>query len=489
MLEYAARRPTALRGVPYRARIRAAQRGVLVLVLGPHPSDRQGVGEPGGVGEQLAGRGVAVPRVRPVARQDLADGGVEVEHAVGVQPHGGRGRGDLGHREPGVLVIDARGRGVRRGRRTRRHRRRARPRGRPPRPTSPGILRPWRSLAAAWTEGLVDVLPGPGAAGRRAGGDGLHDTTLSSGCSCGRIRRRRRAPVTTDDDGEQPGQLPTVAVDEPGHDPFVVVAAVEHRVQSRATARMLPRSPRRHDAQHQPHQGADDQQRDQRAEQRADGEVPDEVERQVDQGERHGRQQCCPDEAVALLAAGSGRSPPSRSPPTMLIRTRLTNRPITWAVTKGTTSIGVRGVAEREGEPQGQRPAGRQEERPTSRSPIRHWTIRPAQGPEARPCLHRPRSPTRQPGAERANTSSADAIRSVSTPATTRHPAVGDDAVVGEDRQRTSPGSPTRTPGARKAPDRVAGGPPPEAGRAGARSSDCARSGRRDARPVTGVDC
>src|SRR5918994_5152757 len=85
----------------------AQERGVFWLVVATHPSDRQRIAEACGVGQEVTRGGVAVPVAATVARQVVVDGCVDVEDAVGMEAHGGRGGGDLRHREPGVLVLGA----------------------------------------------------------------------------------------------------------------------------------------------------------------------------------------------------------------------------------------------------------------------------------------------------------------------------------------------------------------------------------------------
>jgi len=87
--------------------------------------------------------------------------------------------------------------------------------------------------------------------------------------------------------GEQSRQLPSVSLEEAGHDAFVVVAAVEEGVDQRDRENAVAGSAQEH-PDHQADEGADDEQRDQRCGQRGDREAPDEVQRHVDQRERHG---------------------------------------------------------------------------------------------------------------------------------------------------------------------------------------------------------
>jgi hypothetical protein len=57
---------------------------VLRCCLGAHPPDRQGVGESGGVRQQVPGGGMSVPDVPLVAGEVFTDGGVEVQAPFGV---------------------------------------------------------------------------------------------------------------------------------------------------------------------------------------------------------------------------------------------------------------------------------------------------------------------------------------------------------------------------------------------------------------------
>lgn len=79
---------------------------VLAITLGSDPTDRERVRQAGGVSQQLARGWVPMFGRRPVAGKVGADRCVEVQLAVDVQPYDGCRRGDLGHGEPRVLVVD-----------------------------------------------------------------------------------------------------------------------------------------------------------------------------------------------------------------------------------------------------------------------------------------------------------------------------------------------------------------------------------------------
>ena len=88
----------------------SAEQGLRVGRLGTgrvHPADRQGVGQAGGVGQQLTDR--RLPRTGSLKTVDVLGGRcVEVEPAVVGEAHRGSGGDDLGHGEPQVGRVGCR---------------------------------------------------------------------------------------------------------------------------------------------------------------------------------------------------------------------------------------------------------------------------------------------------------------------------------------------------------------------------------------------